>query len=85
MGPEPVNTPLHQIWIRRRTALIQTTLDGSAKKRISVFSLEIKSGWKRFTKKFSEMTDSEKKINNIKEFYGTKSVNSLMKQLSNLQ
>ena len=28
-GPEPVNTPLHQNWIHRRTALIQTTLDGA--------------------------------------------------------
>ena len=24
LGPEPVNTPLHQNWIHRRTALIQT-------------------------------------------------------------
>ena len=27
IGPEPVNTPLHQNWIHRRTALIQTTLE----------------------------------------------------------
>ena len=26
-GHEPVNTPLHQNWIHRRRALIQTTLD----------------------------------------------------------
>ena len=25
IGPEPINTPLHQNWIHRRTALIQTT------------------------------------------------------------
>ena len=24
IGPEPINTPLHQTWIHRRTALIQT-------------------------------------------------------------
>ena len=30
IGPEPINTPLHQNWIHRRTALIQTTLDGAA-------------------------------------------------------
>ena len=30
IGPEPVNTPLHQKWIYRRTALIQTTLEGAA-------------------------------------------------------
>ena len=30
IGPEPINTPLHQNWIHRRTALIQTTLDRSS-------------------------------------------------------
>ena len=30
IGPEPVNTPLHQNWIQRRTTIIQTTLDGAA-------------------------------------------------------
>ena len=32
IGPEPINTPLHQNWIHRRTALIQTTLDCEAQK-----------------------------------------------------
>ena len=32
IGPEPNNTPLHQNWIHRHTALIQTTLDGAAQK-----------------------------------------------------
>ena len=32
IGPEPINTPLYQNWIHRRTALIQTTLDGAAQK-----------------------------------------------------
>ena len=32
IGPEPINTPLHQNWIHRRTALIQTTPDGAAQK-----------------------------------------------------
>ena len=49
IGPEPINTPLHQNWIHRRTALIQTTLDGAAQKWFSVLPLEIKSNWKRFT------------------------------------
>ena len=26
IGPEPINTPIHQNWIHRRTALMQTTL-----------------------------------------------------------
>ena len=34
IGPGPVNTPLYQNWIQRRTALIQSTLDGAAQKRI---------------------------------------------------
>ena len=32
IGPESINTPLHQNWIHRRTSLIQTTLDGAAQK-----------------------------------------------------
>ena len=32
IGPEPINTPLHQNWIHRRTAVIKTTLDGAAQK-----------------------------------------------------
>ena len=32
IGPEPINTPPHQCWIHRRTALIQDTLDGAAQK-----------------------------------------------------
>ena len=36
-GPEPVNTPLHQNWILRLTALIPTTLDGAAQKRLFGF------------------------------------------------
>ena len=52
IGPEPVNTQLHQNWIHRRTALIQTTLDGAAQKWFSVLPIEIKSDWKRFTQEF---------------------------------
>ena len=58
--PEPVNTPLHQNWIHRSTALIQTTLDGAAQKCHSVLPIEIKSDWKRFTQEFSKMFDSER-------------------------
>ena len=60
IGPEPINTPLHQNWIHRRTALIQTTLDGAAQKWFSVLPQEIKSNWKRFTQEFSKMFDSER-------------------------
>ena len=45
-GPEPINAPLHQNWIHRRTALIHTTLDGAAQKWFSVLPIEIKSDWK---------------------------------------
>ena len=45
IGPEPINTPLRQNWIHRRTALIQTTLDGAAEKWFSVLPIEIKSDW----------------------------------------
>ena len=60
IGPEPINTPLHQNWIHRSTALIQTTLDGAAQKWFSVLPIEIKSNWKRFTQEFSKMFDSER-------------------------
>ena len=60
IGPEPVNTPFHQNWIHRRTALIQTTLDGAAQKWFSVLPIEIKSDWKRFTQEFSKIVDSER-------------------------
>ena len=60
IGPEQINTPLHQNWIHRRTALIQTTLDCAAQKWFSVLPIEIKSDWKKFTQEFSKMFDSEK-------------------------
>ena len=60
IGPEPINTPLHQNWVHRSTALIQTTLDGAAQKWFSVLPIEIKSDWKRFTQEFSKMFDSER-------------------------
>ena len=39
--PERIFTPLHQNWIHRRTALIQTTLDGAAQKWFSVLPIYI--------------------------------------------
>ena len=60
IGPEPINTPLHQNWIHRRTALIQTTLDVAAQKWFSVLPIDIKSDWKKFTQEFSNMFDSER-------------------------
>ena len=60
IGPEPMNTPLHQNWIHRRTALIQTTHDGAAQKWFSVLPIDIKTDWKRFTHEFSKMFVSER-------------------------
>ena len=59
IGPEPIITPLHENWIHRRTALIQTTLDGAPQKRFSFLLIDIKSDWKRLTQKFSKIIDSE--------------------------
>ena len=58
--PEPVNTPLHQNWIHRRTALIQTTLDRAAQKWFSVLLKNIQSDCKRFTQEISKIFDSER-------------------------
>ena len=82
VGPEPINTPLHQNWMLRRTALKRTTLDGAAQKWFSVLHIDIKSNCKRFTQEFSKKFDSERK-NNIKEFYATKFADYQMKQLNN--
>ena len=53
IGPEPINTPLHQNCIHRRTALKQTTIDGAAQKWFSVLPISMKSDWKQFTQEFS--------------------------------
>ena len=81
LGPEPINTPLHQNWIHRRTALIQTTLDGAAQKWFSVLPIEIKSNWKRLHKNFQKCL-TPKEINN-KEFYVMKFADYQMKPSSN--
>ena len=60
IGPESINSPLHQNWTHRRIALIQTTLDGAAQKWFPVFPIKINSDGKRFTQEFSKMFDSEK-------------------------
>ena len=60
IGPEPVNTPLHQSWIHRCTASIQTKHDYAAQNCFSVLPIEIKSDWKIFTQKLSKMFDSER-------------------------
>ena len=60
IGPEPVNTLFHQNWIHRRTALIQTTLDGTAQKLFSVLPINIKSDCKRLKQEFSKIFDSER-------------------------
>ena len=60
IGPEPINTPLHQNWLHRRTALIQTTLDGAAQKWFPALPIDMKTDWKRFTQEFSSMFDSER-------------------------
>ena len=52
--------PLHQNWIHRRTALIQTTLDGAAQTWFSVLPIDIKTNRKIFTQEFSKMFDSER-------------------------
>ena len=83
IGPEPINTPLHQNWIHRRTALIQTTLDGAAQKWFSVLPIEIKSNWKRFTQEFSKKCLTPKEINNTKEFYVMKFADYQMKPSNN--
>ena len=84
IGPEPINTPLHQNWIHRHTALIQTTLDGAAQKWFSVLPIEIKSIGKDLHKKFQKCL-TPKETNNNKEFHVTeirRLPNETIKQLA---
>ena len=84
IGPEPINTPLHQNWIHRRTALIQTTLDGAAQKWFSVLPIHIKSDWKRFTQEFSKRFDSERNKQHQRVLYNEirRLPNETIKQLA---
>ena len=68
-GPEPINTPLHQNWIHRRAALIQTTLDGAAQKWFSVLPIDMKTDWKRSTQDFSKIFDSGRNKQHQSVFY----------------
>ena len=43
-----------------RTALMQTTLDGGARKWFSVTPLEVKSDWNLLTQRYSKTFDSER-------------------------
>ena len=77
IGSEPVNL---QNWIHRRTALIQTTLDGAVDKWFSVLLNQIGSdSHKNFQK-----NSTPKETNNTREFYIMKCVESQTKQLKNL-
>ena len=82
IGPDPINTPLHQNWIHRLTALLQTTLDGATQKWFSVLPIDIKSDWKRFTQEFSKCLIL-KGANNIKEVYAMKLVDYQTKRSNN--
>ena len=84
IGPEPNNTPLHQNWMQRRTAIIQTTLDGAAQKWFSVLPIDIKQIGKDSQKNFQKCLIL-KEINNIKVFYVTKFVDYQTKHLNNWQ
>ena len=84
IGPEPVTTPLHQNWIHRRTAIIQTTVDCAAQKWFSTLPLDLKSVWKRFTQEFSKFSTLNKQhqrvlCNEIHKLL-TKSLNNLHKE-----
>ena len=82
IGPEPIKTPLHQNWIHRRTALIQTTLDGAAQKWFSVLPIDKNQTGKDSHKNFQKCLIL-RETNNIKEFFATKSADYQMKQLNN--
>ena len=67
IGPEPINTPLHQNWIHKRTTSIQSTVDGAAQKWLKFLVIEFKSDWKNFSQEFFKQVQcsARKKTNNI--------------------
>ena len=75
IGLEPLNTPLQQNWIHRRTALLHTTLDGAAQNCFSVLTVEIKPDWKRFTE-----SSTLNETNNIRGSSATKFLHFRTKQ-----
>ena len=82
--PEPINTLLHQNWIHRSTALIQTILDGAAQKWFSVLPIDIKTDWKIFTQEYLKIFDSERNKQH-QRVYAMKFADFQMKQLNNWQ
>ena len=68
IGPEPANTPLPQNCIHRRTAPIQSTLDGAAQKWFTVLPIDIKPDRKKFTQEISKILESERNKQHQKVF-----------------
>ena len=66
IGPEPIKTLLHQNWIHRRTALIQTTLDGASKKWFLSFTdrykIRLEKIHTRTFKNVSERTKQHQRV-----------------------
>ena len=71
LGPKPIKSTLHQSRILKRTDINHARLCSS--KTALILTVDIKSDWKRFTKTFLKMVDSER---NIKEFYEMKFADS---------
>ena len=80
IGPEPENRQLHQNWIHKLTALIQTTLDGADQKCFFFLPIELKSDWKRFKQELSKLFDSERNKQHCNEI--CRLPNETIKQLA---
>ena len=70
-GPEPKKKPLHQNWVRRRTAMIQTMLEVQLKNGFLSYPLNWNLIGNALFMSFQKYL-TLKEINNIKEFYGMK-------------
>ena len=72
--------PLHQIWIHRRTVLIQTTFDGAAQKRFSALPTQKLILFENNLPKNFQKCSTLEKTNDTKEFYAIKIADSQTKR-----
>ena len=73
-GPVPVNTPVHQNWIHKRTASIQTTVYGTALKKFYSYLNILNPTGKQSHKNFRKFLTLR-----VEELYAMKIVVSQMK------
>ena len=58
-GPEQTDSPFHEAWNLKQTAMIQTTLIGPAQQWYSHLPLHIKKNWQAFCREIPKIFDNQ--------------------------